>query len=107
MKKPALRKNRYERKPFSETSWSKSSKSIGEYIFRRLSIDQSNENYSKIRPRHQLSKLFVTSKEIEMYVNDYLKMMDEKTMNTAEGIHLQNSGMIDFIDNVNSEYPVS
>ena len=107
MKKPALRKDRYEREIFSETEWTKSSKSVGEYIFRRLSLDQSNENFSKIRPRHQLSKLFVTSKEIEMYVIDYLKMMEEKTVNTAEGIHLQKSDTIDYIDNNNCEYPVS
>ena len=34
-----------------------------------------------IRPRHQMSQLFITSKEINMYVNDYLKMMDNKSKN--------------------------
>lgn len=107
MKKPALREERYEREIFKETNWTKSSEDIGQYIFRRLSLDQSNENFSKIRPRHQLSKLFVTSKEIGMYVNDYLKMMDEKTSNTARGIHLQKDKFPVFTNNHNDEYPIS
>jgi len=43
MKKPALRNNRYLKKEFTETKWTKSSKSLGEYIFRRLSLDQSDK----------------------------------------------------------------
>ena len=78
MKKPALRKNRLKTLEFNETSWTKKSKNIGEYIFRRLSLDQSNKDFQNIRPIHQMSKLVVTSKEINSYVNDYLKMVDKK-----------------------------
>ncbi len=78
MKKPALRTNRYTRKSFIETKWTMSSNSLGEYIFRRLSLDQSDKDLCKVRPRHQLSNLIVTSKEINEYVNDYLAMMETR-----------------------------
>ena len=81
MKKPALRKNRFSKNHFKETEWTKSSRNIGEYIFRRISLDQSSKEIQNIRPRHQMSQLFITSKEINMYVNDYLKMMDNKSKN--------------------------
>ena len=81
MKKPALRQNRFSKNQFKETEWTKSSKNIGEYIFRRISLDQSSKEIQNIRPRHQMSQLFITSKEINMYVNDYLKMMDNKRKN--------------------------
>ena len=81
MKKPALRQNRFSKNQFKETEWAKSSKNIGEYIFRRISLDQSSKEIQNIRPRHQMSQLFITSKEINMYVNDYLKMMDKKSKN--------------------------
>tara|TARA_A100000164_G_scaffold107039_1_gene94377 strand:- start:259 stop:576 length:318 start_codon:yes stop_codon:yes gene_type:complete len=78
MKKPALRKNRMKRNSWTETNWTKSSKSVGEYIFRRLSIDQSDKNLSRIRPRHNLSQLIVQSKEIDRYVSDYLALQESK-----------------------------
>ena len=78
MKKPALRKNRMKRNSWTETKWTKSSKSVGEYIFRRLSIDQSDKNLSRIRPRHNLSQLIIQSKEIDKYVSDYLALQDSK-----------------------------
>tara|TARA_Y100001970_G_scaffold292311_1_gene433065 strand:- start:874 stop:1197 length:324 start_codon:yes stop_codon:yes gene_type:complete len=81
MKKPALRKGRFSKIQFRETEWTKSSKNIGEYIFRRISLDQSSKEIQNIRPRHQMSQLFITSKEINMYVNDYLKMMENKSKN--------------------------
>ena len=81
MKKPALRQNRFSKNQFKETEWTKTSKNIGEYIFRRISLDQSSKEIQNIRPRHQMSQLFITSKEINMYVNDYLKMMDNKSKN--------------------------
>ena len=81
MKKPALRKGRFSKNQFKKTEWTKSSKNIGEYIFRRISLDQSSKEIQNIRPRHQMSQLFITSKEINMYVNDYLKMMDNKSKN--------------------------
>ena len=81
MKKPALRKGRFSKNQFKETEWTKSSKNIGEYIFRRISLDQSSKEIQNIRPRHQMSQLFITSKEINMYVNDYLRMMDNKSKN--------------------------
>ena len=64
MKKPALRKIRYSSKLFEENKWTDSSKNIGEYIFRRISLDQSSKEIQNIRPRHQMSQLFITSKEI-------------------------------------------
>ena len=81
MKKPALRKGRFSKNQFKETEWTKSSRNIGEYIFRRISLDQSSKEIQNIRPRHQMSQLFITSKEINMYVNDYLRMMDNKSKN--------------------------
>ena len=81
MKKPALRQNRFSKNQFKETEWTKSSRNIGEYIFRRISLDQSSKEIQNIRPRHQMSQLFITSKEINIYVNDYLKMMDNKSKN--------------------------
>ena len=81
MKKSALRKNRFLKIQFEETNWTKSSKNIGEYIFRRISLDQSSKEVQNIRPRHQMSQLFITSKEINMYVNDYLHMMDARSNN--------------------------
>tara|TARA_A100001015_G_C14923496_1_gene685275 strand:- start:170 stop:499 length:330 start_codon:yes stop_codon:yes gene_type:complete len=81
MKKPALRDNRFKSVKFEETNWTKSSKNIGEYIFRRISLDQSNKELQNIRPMHLMSKLVVTSKEINNYVDDYLRMVDEKSNN--------------------------
>tara|TARA_B100000676_G_C17587140_1_gene585082 strand:- start:288 stop:611 length:324 start_codon:yes stop_codon:yes gene_type:complete len=78
MEKPALRSNRFKNKTFSETKWTKSSMSLGEYVFRRISLDQSNKTLQKIRPRHQMSKLIISAKEINAYVNDYLAMLDKK-----------------------------
>jgi len=79
MKKPALRKNRFAPVEFKETNWTKSAKNIGEYIFRRISLDQSNKELQNTRPMHLMSKLVITSSEINNYVNDYLKMVDEKS----------------------------
>lgn len=84
MKKPALRERRSSLKDFQETKWTKSSKTVGEYIFRRLSLDQSDKELSRIRPRHHLSKLIISSKEIDIYVKDYLRMMDNRTKSKGE-----------------------
>jgi len=84
MKKPALREKRSKLKEFSDTEWTKSSKSVGEYIFRRLSLDQSDKELSRIRPRHHMSKLIISSKEIDIYVKDYLKMTDRKVEATSQ-----------------------
>ncbi len=78
MKKPALRKNRFQSINFQETDWTASSKNIGEYIFRRISIDQSNKKLQDVRPRHIMSQLIINSSEINAYVNDYLKMVDRR-----------------------------
>ena len=43
MKKPALREKRFQPTNFQETEWTASSKDIGEYIYRRISIET---NYS-------------------------------------------------------------
>ena len=81
MKKPALREDRFKLTNFQETEWTASSKNIGEYIFRRISIDQSNKELQEIRPRHILSQLIINSSEINTYVNDYLNMVDRKNNN--------------------------
>ena len=81
MKKPALRENRFTKTNFTETEWTASSKNIGEYIFRRISIDQSNKKMQEVRPRHIMSQLIINSSEINSYVNDYLKMVDRKNNN--------------------------
>ena len=81
MKKPALRENRFTKTNFTETEWTASSKNIGEYIFRRISIDQSNKKMQEVRPRHVMSQLIINSSEINSYVNDYLNMVDRKNNN--------------------------
>ena len=81
MKKPALREKRFQSTNFQETEWTSSSKNIGEYIFRRISLDQSNIKLQEIRPRHIMSKLIINSAEINSYVNDYLKMVDRRNNN--------------------------
>tara|TARA_B100001248_G_C27172773_1_gene358692 strand:- start:125 stop:454 length:330 start_codon:yes stop_codon:yes gene_type:complete len=94
MKKPALRTDRYTRRPFMETKWTMSSNSLGEYIFRRLSLDQSDKDLCKVRPRHQLSNLIVTSREINEYVNDYLAMMDARRDTVSDEINVSKSDSI-------------
>ena len=81
MNKPALRKNRFKSTSFQETEWTASSKNIGEYIFRRISIDQSDKKLQEVRPRHIMSQLIINSSEINTYVNDYLKMVDRRNNN--------------------------
>ena len=81
MKKLALREKRFQPTNFQETEWTASSKDIGEYIYRRISIDQSNKKLQDIRPRHILSQLIINSSEINAYVNDYLKMVDRRNNN--------------------------
>jgi len=81
MKKPALRKNRFEKPTFIEGDWTSSSKNLGEYIFRRISLDQSNKKLQSLRPRHILSQLIINSTEINSYVNDYLFMVEKRNKN--------------------------
>jgi len=81
MKKPALRKNRFDKPVFKETSWTSSSKDIGQYLFRRISLDQSNKKLQELRPRHIMSQLIVSSKELNEYVNDYLYMIEKRNKN--------------------------
>ena len=94
MKKSALRTDRYTKKSFMETKWTMSSNSLGEYIFRRLSLDQSDKNLCKVRPRHQLSNLIVTSKEINEYVNDYLAMMESRRDTVSDKITVRKDDSI-------------
>ena len=84
MKKVALRKNRFNKKTFSETNWTKSSKNLGEYIFRRISLDQSNKSLQEIRPKHILSGLIINSKEIQQYVCDYLNLLESQKADIAK-----------------------
>ena len=81
MKKPALRNNRFHKQKFEETKWTSSSKNLGEYIFRRISIDQSDKNLQNVRPRHIMSQLIINSKEINQYVEDYLQMVELRNNN--------------------------
>ena len=81
MNKPALRGNRFKTTNFQETELTVSSKNIGEYIFRRISLDQSNKKLQEVRPRHIMSQLIINSSEINAYVNDYLKMVDRRNNN--------------------------
>ena len=81
MKKPALRNNRFQKQEFEETNWTSGSKNLGEYIFRRISIDQSDKSLQNIRPRHIMSQLIINSKEINQYVEDYLKMVELRNNN--------------------------
>ena len=90
MKKPVLRENRFTKTNFTETEWTASSKNIGEYIFRRISIDQSNKKMQEVRPRHVMSQLIINSSEINSYVNDYLKMVDRKN-NNKKLVYKENS----------------
>ena len=105
MKKVALRKNRFNKKDFSETNWTKNSKNLGEYIFRRISLDQSNKSLQEIRPRHILSGLIINSKEIQQYVCDYLDLLDGQKINTADITEIKNFkdvNLIDYFDSVMS-----
>ena len=81
MKKPALRKNRFEKPAFIESDWTSSSKNVGEYLFRRISLDQSNKELQNVRPRHILSQLIINSTEINEYVDDYLLMVEKRNKN--------------------------
>ena len=80
MKNQHLEK-RFQSTNFQETEWTASSKNIGEYIFRRISMDQSNKKLQEVRPRHIMSQLIINSSEINAYVNDYLKMVDRRNNN--------------------------
>ncbi len=95
MKNPSIRKNRFQKNEFTETSWTKSSKSLGEYIFRRISLDQSNSELKNIRPRHCLSKLIVSSNEIDHYVNEYFVMLSRKNGKSKTQKIAKNSKSLD------------
>ena len=103
MKKPALRKNRFTSVEFKEINWTKNAKNIGEYIFRRISLDQSNKELQNSRPMHLMSKLLITSNEINHYVNDYLKMVDEKANNAY--VEKMNSRLNRETSNLNIDFP--
>ena len=90
MKKVALRKNRFNKKDFSETSWTEKSKNLGEYIFRRISLDQSDKGLQEIRPRHILSGLIISSKEIQQYVCDYLDLLESQKIDTVDITGIEN-----------------
>jgi len=91
MDKVALRKNRFEKSDFKETVWTKESKNLGEYVFRRISLDQSDKSLQEVRPRHILSKLIISSSEIQNYVCDYLAMVEQKTAGSADYFDMDTS----------------
>lgn len=66
---------------FEETKWTKDSKNLGEYIFRRISLDQSSEK-AKTNAKHIASGLFIGPREINLYIEDYLKMIDSRNNNS-------------------------
>ena len=90
MKKAALRKNRFKKSEFTETEWTKKSKNLGEYVFRRISIDQSDKSLQEVRPRHILSKLIISSSEIQSYVCDYLAMVELQKVGSANYVDIGN-----------------
>ena len=92
MKKPALRNDRFKSSTFNDTNWTSSSKNIGEYIFRRISLDQSNKKLQEIRPRHILSQLIINSDEINEYVNDYLQMIERRNKNIGLKVEKKSVG---------------
>ena len=92
MKKPALRSDRFISNNFNETNWTSSSKNIGEYIFRRISLDQSNKKLQDVRPRHMLSQLIINSNEINEYVNDYLRMIENRNNNIKQKMEKKSMG---------------
>ena len=98
MKKVAIRKNRFKKKDFSETDWTKKSKNLGEYIFRRISLDQSDNSLQEIRPRHVLSGLIINSKEIQQYVCDYLELLESQKINSADLTKIENLKSINLDD---------
>ena len=101
MKKVATRKNRFKRKDFSETNWTKKSNNLGEYIFRRISLDQSDKSLQEIRPRHILSGLIINSKEIQQYVCDYLELLESQKSNSADLTKIENlegTNLDDYLD---------
>ena len=100
MKKAAIRKNRFKKKDFSETNWTKKSKNLGEYIFRRISLDQSNKSLQEIRPRHILSGLIISSKEIQQYVCDYLELLESQKINSADLTKIENLENINLDDDI-------
>ena len=90
MKKPALRNNLFQKQKLEDNNWTSSSKNLGEYIFRRISIDQSDKKLQNIRPRHIMSQLIINSKEINQYVEDYLQMVELRN-NNRKLVDTQNS----------------
>ena len=106
MKKVALRDNRFRKKVFSETNWTKNSKNLGEYIFRRISLDQSDKSLQEIRPRHILSGLIINSSEIQNYVCDYLDLLESQKVNVADASEI-NDFKIEILDDYlsNKNFP--
>ena len=91
MKKVALRKNRFKKSEFTEIEWTKNSKNLGEYVFRRISLDQSDKSLQVVRPRHILSKLIIGSSEIQSYVCDYLEMVELQTVGSANYVDISDA----------------
>ena len=47
---------------------------LGDYIFRRIQKDQSDNRMSRYRPRESLSGLYISSKDIQRYIWDYYNL---------------------------------
>ena len=44
---------------------------LGDYIFKRIQKDNSDFRNIKYKPRESLTGLYISSKDIQRYVNDY------------------------------------
>ena len=44
---------------------------LGDYIFKRIQKDNSDFRNIKYKPRESMTGLYISSKDIQRYVNDY------------------------------------
>ena len=61
----------------------------------QLSIDAFSSELKNIRPRHCLSKLIVSSNEIDQYVNEYFVMLSRKNGKSKTQKMAKNSKSLD------------
>ena len=46
---------------------------LGDYIFKRIQKDNSDFRNIKYKPRESMTGLYISSKDIQRYVNDYFE----------------------------------
>ena len=47
---------------------------LGDYIFRRIQKDHTDNRITRFRARESLSGLYISSKDIQRYIWDYLNL---------------------------------